>query len=419
MDKPRVHWPSVAQFVLSLVAIAILWGLSFTAMAWALFELVASGSASEETLLIFMTAIPLSACGLLVLPSVYHPFVRTLGRKGIDSRAVLRKLHLEWWILALPIVILVGHVIAEKTAVAWLFLPSFHLLAIGIPTAWMLYLAIHKLPKGSAQRMWGVFDSGLTLAPFLIMLFEVLLAAGFVILFVIYLAIRPELAERLQELSVQLRDAGSPDAAIKLLGPVLAHPLVIASVILFGAVLVPMVEEIFKPIGVWLLVGRKMTPAAGFAAGALSGAGYGFIESLVLTSSGQGWSALVLARIGTSSVHILTSALTGWALVQAWQRRRFLRLGLAYLCAIMIHGLWNGLTLLYSYQILESAEGLPLRIPLIGAFGSVAPFALILLASGCFFGLIAANRALRRSAEKAKAEVEPGSVGGGTSESAV
>jgi len=419
LNQPRVHWPSVAQFALSLLAIAVLWGLSFTAMAWAFFDLIARGSTSDETLLVFMTAIPLAACGLLVLPSVYHPLVRIMARKGVDSRTVLRKLHLEWWILALPVVILVGHVIAERTTAAWLLLPPFHLLAIGIPTAWMLYLAIHKLPKGSAQRMWGVFDSGLTLAPFLIMLFEILIAVGFLVLFVLYLAIRPELTEKLQELSVQLRDAGSPEAAIKLLGPVLAHPLVIASVILFGAVLVPMVEEIFKPIGVWLLVGRKMTPAAGFAAGALSGAGYGFIESLVLSNSGQGWSALVLARIGTSSVHILTSALTGWALVQAWQRRRFLRLGLAYLCAILIHGLWNGLTLLYSYQILESAEGLPLRIPLIGAFGSVAPFALILLASGCFFGLIAANRALRRSEKKAETKAEQTSLESGTSESVV
>ncbi len=123
-----------------------------------------------------------------------------------------------------------------------------------------------------------------------------------------------------------------------------------------------MIEEALKPIGVWLLFGRRLTPAAGFAAGALSGAGYALIESLALTSSGEAWSSLVLARTGTSAVHILTAGLTGWALVLAWQKRRFLPLLLAYLCAVMIHGLWNGLTLMYSFNLLINYDGVVLDV---------------------------------------------------------
>ncbi len=60
----------------------------------------------------------------------------------------------------------------------------------------------------------------------------------------------------------------------------------------------------------------------------------------------------MLARTGTSAVHILTAGLTGWALALTWQKRRFLPLLLAYLCSVMIHGLWNGLTLMYSFNLL-------------------------------------------------------------------
>ena len=183
---------------------------------------------------------------------------------------------------------------------------------------------------------------------------------------------------------------------LELLGPYLTNPLVITAGLLFVGLIVPAIEELIKPIGVWLLAGRKITPAAGFVAGALSGAGYGFIESLILSSSTEAWTALVVARIGTSGVHILTSALTGWAIVQTWQGRHFGRLALAYLCAVLIHGLWNGLTVLYSFQILAQMQNLPLKMPLVESIAIVAPFGLVLLAGGCFFGLIGANSYLNR-----------------------
>jgi len=312
----------------------------------------------------------------------------------------LSKLHPEWWIFALPLVILFGHLIAGRSNLAWLLLPPFHLLAVGIPTAWLLNLAIHNLPNGSAQRFWGVFNSGLGLAPLLIMMFEILAALGFLIFFGLLLSAQPDLSKQLFEMVRQLQGVQSPDVVIEILGPILVNPLVIFLVVLFGAGVVPLIEELFKPIGVWLLFGRKMTPAAGFVAGALSGAGYGFVESLALSSTGDQWSALVLARIGTSAVHILTSALTGWALVQAWQKKRILQLGLAYLCAVIIHGLWNGLTLLYSFDLLSSMENLPLQAAWVHSIGTITPFALILLAVGCSLGLILINRSLQRNPAK-------------------
>jgi hypothetical protein len=54
--------------------------------------------------------------------------------------------------------------------------------------------------------------------------------------------------------------------------------------------------------------------------------------------------------MGTGVIHILTSGLTGWALALAWRERQYLRLGLVYLGVALIHGLWNGLTLLLVFS---------------------------------------------------------------------
>ena len=271
-------------------------------------------------------------------------------------RRILRRLRLQWWILALPLVVLAGHFVASHPKIAWLGLPILHPLAIGIPTVWLLYFAIRRLPLGSSQRMWGVFGSGLTLGPFLIFVLESLVGLAFLVALVIYLYSLPGMMEKILHISSLLEQGQSPETLIEDLRPIFTRPVVIFGILLFGAVAVPMIEEALKPIGVWLLFGRKLTPAAGFAAGALSGAGYALIESLALTSNGEEWSTLVLARTGTSAVHILTAGLTGWALALAWQKRRFLQLLLAYLCAVMIHGLWNGLTLIYSFNLLSTLQ---------------------------------------------------------------
>jgi hypothetical protein len=396
LDRPsNLHLPSLAQLALSLVVIAVLWGLAFSTLALGMIGLMTGSQAFGDPVSIFLLGGALAVTGLLVLPSIYYPLMRILGRQAFDSRPLLSRLKPGLWIIALPPVILLGHLVVTQDVLAWLLLPPLHVLAVGIPTAWMLYLALQKLPTGSSQRMWGVFDSGLTLAPFLIMLFEVLAALGFLMLFVVYLVSRPELVDALMEISTRLREVESPELAIQILSPILSNPLVIGSLVLFGALIVPLVEELFKPIGVWLLAGRRLTPAAGFAAGALSGAGYGFIESLLLSGNAQDWTAVVLARIGTSAVHILTTGLVGWALVQAWQRRRYLRLLMAYTCSVLIHGLWNGLTLTFSFEMLAQVQDLPLRLGFIRPLGTIAPLGLALLAMGCFLGLIGANRLLR------------------------
>jgi hypothetical protein len=167
----------------------------------------------------------------------------------------------------------------------------------------------------------------------------------------------------------------------------------------FTAVIVPLIEEALKPAGVWLLAGRRLTPAAGFAAGVLSGTGYALIESLLLSSgSGEDWAFLVFARIGTGTIHILTTGLVGWALALAWGENRYLRLGAVYLLAVSIHGLWNSLTLVTAFTNLTPAHTQLLSNSSIARLSQFAPYALVGIAGVSFLALIVCNRLLSRPA---------------------
>jgi hypothetical protein len=81
---------------------------------------------------------------------------------------------------------------------------------------------------------------------------------------------------------------------------------------------------------------------AAFMGGVLGGVGFGVVESLLNLSTRQDtWWPLIVARTGTLIMHALTTGLVGWGWGQLVATRRPWRLLLAYLSAVVIHGLWN------------------------------------------------------------------------------
>jgi len=160
---------------------------------------------------------------------------------------------------------------------------------------------------------------------------------------------------------------------------------------------VPLIEEAFKPVGVWLLFGRLHRPAAGFVAGLLSGAGYAMFESLAAFSNGEEWATVAVVRMGTAAVHIVTTGLVGWALVGAWREKRYLQLGLTYLAAAAIHGSWNATTITLLVSQLSASQPTPRELPLISSLASAAPVILGLLTILCLSLIFIWNRRLVRS----------------------
>jgi hypothetical protein len=390
---------SVLQFTLSSLAIAFLWISAPVLVFVGLISIFMQDSLSDS-LSVFLLATAMVSCGLLLLPSAYYALRNLQGKPAVDILAALRKTQPALWIFILPVVLLVGYFIQSSAPLKWLLLPLLHVAAAGLPIGWLLYLAVRELPIGSMQRVWGAFSSGLVLAPVIVSVLEILAAFGFILAGAFYLVSHPDV---LQRLSIIAQWIGStqpgPEQILERYSGYLVRREAIAVALLFAALIVPLIEEIFKPVGVWLLAGNRLSPAAGFAAGALGGAGFALFESIMLTSNNQEWISLMVARIGTSAVHILTAAVTGWALTYALRTGNYLRLGLAYLGAVALHAVWNGLTVLVVFATLAASNNLTVAMPFIPleTIAKYAPFGLIFLAIASFLALFWSNRALVQS----------------------
>ena len=144
------------------------------------------------------------------------------------------------------------------------------------------------------------------------------------------------------------------------------------------------------------MAGRNLTPAEGFTAGVLSGAGFALFENLGNASiGGEGWSTLVTVRISTVLLHVLTTGLTGWALASAWREKRYLRLGLAFTVSIALHGMWNGMAVLsVAASQLPESLGIPPAFRVVGFVAMAGLVMLLLVNFGIYLGL---NGMLRRS----------------------
>lgn len=397
---------SIIQFIVSVIAILFLWLAAFLLAALGFLDGLTSGNSLNQALPVFMIAMICLFCSFLIIPSASASLYRLLGRKTntISLPATLKRPLV--WLLVFPVVLWAGNLVASS-GLAWLGLPILHVFAIGLPVLWILSISIRGLPLGSLQRRWGVFASGLVLGPTLILVAEALALIFLLVIVGLWLAGQPALANELGSLTGWLTNPElSQDELLNILAPVLFNPWVLVLALLFAALIVPLIEELFKPIGVWLLWGRKLTPAAGFTAGAISGAGYALFESLALTMGGESWAVVVMARIGTAAVHILTSAITGWALVQAWQKRNYLRLLGAYAFGVLLHGLWNGLAIVSAFASLSLLSDRPAEWLAVLEPAEYAPYLVGFLAVISLGALIGLNLKFNGQASKELARVD-------------
>jgi hypothetical protein len=354
-------------------------------------------AALDDVTSLFFIASAAFTSGLLLVPSAVFSFRRITGRANPTIPVFASGLNASLLIFALPPVILLGYLVTTQTDLSWLLLPALHTLAVLISVFWLLYLGVRGLPLGTPQRTWGIFGSGLVLGPFLILLLEILAMIFFGIIGLIYLSSQPELIEQILTFSEQIVSGPvSAEEVTELLAPYITQPAVVFAVVAFTALVVPLIEEALKPIGVWLLIWRDITPAEGFAAGAVSGAGFAMFESLAASTIGEEWAILVTARIGTAIVHILTTGLMGWALAATWRDKKYLRLGTTYIGVVLLHGFWNGMTIFFTADSLAKDLGIGSQIELVSILGPAAPYILGVLTLVLFVALLGANRHFRR-----------------------
>lgn len=396
-EGPRFDWRSAGQLAVSLAGIFL--GLAAagvlaltTLMPWLDGEMP-GGEQAAGTMTLAWSGLLLAG---LSLPSAVLALRKLMGRAPV-MRNGRRSLKLASLLLLVwPLALLLAKSAANST-LAWLFLPPLLILVMGIPTLWLTSAARAGLPVESLQRGWGTASFSAVIGPALIILLEASLLVLALVAFGVWLIGQPGLLTELQQLTETFTLQNDPTQLMELLQPHLEQPGVLAAGVAFIAVLVPLIEEAFKPLAAWLLAGRWLTPASGFSAGVLGGGMFALLESLgyLASAPAEGFVGFALARSGTLLLHVATAGLVGWGVGSALGEGRYLRLAWTYLAAVALHGVWNAV------GILPALEELPGVIGSLQGVAWIYPYALgalCVLLAAILFGL---NIHLRKPAQEA------------------
>ncbi len=344
MQTNKNHWPSI--LILLTLAVSAL-GLMLIILALGASSLINLFSNEGDPAGEMIGAVAFGFELLVLFLCLWMVFQKTRGSEQADQP--FKFPYSEWQIFAaLGMVIfaaVIGGVIAftEIKWLTWIFLPLLTLFVI-VPPIWLLFgIGTKGIELGPRWRIFSALGLGMTVGPVIMIVLEMIILLGAIIIGSVIIAIQqPELFQEIAALGKIIQQETNQDAVLKLIAPYITNPLVIASLVGYISVLVPLVEELFKPLAVWIFALKIETPAQGFAMGMLSGAAFALIESLNASGNGSTtWPIIVSIRAGTSLLHMTTSGLVGWGIVSAFREKKILRLGAAYLSAVTLHGIWN------------------------------------------------------------------------------
>ena len=217
-------------------------------------------------------------------------------------------------------------------------------LGVLIPAVWLVRMASGQLWGQHKGRDASVisFSSSVTmpfimLVQLLFLIIAILVLAGFTPIGIFKV---PESMSEIEEL--------------------LNSPLVLLALTVFVAGIAPVVEELFKTLAVWSLLGLEIGDGGGYVAGLMSGAAFAMVEGMLYAAQtamipGNDWLYFLLGRFGGTLIHIFNGGLIGWGLAKSLRDRKFARLLVVYLLAFLVHGLWN-LTVVVT-QLIPSLQG--------------------------------------------------------------
>ncbi|NPV74775.1 MAG: PrsW family intramembrane metalloprotease [Anaerolineae bacterium] len=403
---------SAAKFDLPAFLMLLLSGLGLLGILTAaaglafagLFALLAGGALGDRALPILSLAWAAVFFCLLLLPSLINAFIRLLNLNrptiGLPHRLRLASLFM----LFFPALVVSGDYLSLQSDFSWLLLPPLQILVTVIPIWWIFEVGRRGLTMSERRRGWGLVSFNMLINQPLILVAEIGLFLILGALAALWLSGRPELFGELQRLAQRVADAGMDPAALqRMLLPFLQQPLVLLGILVMAAGLIPMLEELLKPLALWGLAGRGgFTPVDGFVGGMLCGATFALMETLGnLSNPLDLWAAVVVGRFGTALLHITTSGLVGWGLASALAEEKYARLGAGYLLAVGLHALWNVFGIMVGISPLIDGADAPAFVVLNQRLGMVAPLAMAALTATLFLILLGSNRRLRKASRPA------------------
>jgi hypothetical protein len=388
------HWPSIIVLVILATGLFFFLGVTLITSIISVINLIEDADQPADTMIAAFSAgiefVILLGCAWFVLQKAM----------GKESAAVPVKFPFaSWQLIVIPLVVLVAISIGAAVAfyannyLSWFILPLATLLVILPPIFLFIGLGANGIEAGPRWRAWGTVGLGLTIGPLLMIVIEVVVLLMALVVFAVFLSLQPEKLQEFQDFLQLLNQQTNEEVILNMLAPYLSDPRVIAALLGYIALFVPLVEEMLKPLAVWLFAKSIEKPSQGFVLGMLSGGAFAVVESLNAgAESSEAWPFAVGVRAGTSLLHIVLSGLMGYAIVAAFRERKFARLAGTYFAVVAIHGIWNacavGAGLSAAGETLGKPEWLTTFLP-----ASVA--GILVLGMGILVVLIASNRKIR------------------------
>jgi signal transduction histidine kinase len=407
MQTKQTHWASLLTLIVIATSLFFLLLLSAMLGLTSLVDLFAETGEGVDPASGMISAVAFGYLGFMLLICGWLVLQKTRGLESADLPFNFP--FVSWLWVVIPAVvfisILVGGLVtlAELPWLNWIILPFLTVLVIASPI-WLVFGAVSRgIELGPRWRFFSIFGLSLTVAPVLMVVFELVMVVLIILVGAVYVSIaQPELVRELEAMMLRFNENMSQEALLAMLAPYLRNPVLIATGIGYIAIIVPLIEEMLKPLAVWLFARKIESPAQGFALGVLSGAAFALFESLNASADGSmTWAVIVTARTGTSLLHMMTSGLVGWGIASAFGERRIGRFFAAYALAVLIHGIWNAAAAGTGIAAIGEMIGRPEWV------FTVAPAlvcGLITLAIGICAVLIASNRKLRAQPAEVKVE---------------
>jgi hypothetical protein len=397
MQTKKTHWPSLLILIVLGLSVTFMILMALGMGVSSIFSLFTeNGDPAGQMISSFALGFEI----LILLLCSWFVLQKTLGREQADAPFIFP--FADWQIVAVIGAVITSAVIGgliaytEITWLGWIVLPVLTILVI-VPPIWLLFgIGTRGIELGPRWRFFGIFGLSITIGPVLMVMLEMVLLLVVLITgaAVVYVK-QPALFQEILNLGRVLKQEIDQDAILKLLAPYISNPFMIASAVGYIALAVPMIEELFKPLAVWIFAKKIESPAQGFAMGVLSGAAFALIESLNASGDGSmSWPAIVSIRAGTSLLHMTASGLVGWGIVSAFHEKRPSKFFAAYFAAVAIHGLWNACAVGVGVSMVGEYIGKPEWLY------NVIPAMLCgmsVLGIGMFAVLVAANRKLRNT----------------------
>jgi hypothetical protein len=305
--------------------------------------------------------------------------------------------------ILVPVLIVIGYFVSGNAVLATILLPFLQLAVVAFPLLWMLVTGRRNLSSGSSQHDWGIFSFSVTVTMPLIIVIETALIIGIIVgVLVIFAVMSPEILQQFSSTMERLMNASvDRETVLRILRPYLAQPAVIYFLIAITAGMIPLLEELFKPLALWCFAGRPLTPRDGFVGGMICGAAFALIESLgaLASPAPESWAVIAIGRIGTGILHITASGLVGWGMAKAWNESKYGSLAASYLAAVSLHSLWNISALMTGLR--ELAQFSPFLVGKFDGYIQASPFILVMLAFLMVSIILKANSELQSEKQAA------------------